>query len=227
MTKENKLIYFGVFPGLVFQLIGAILYFVIFAESGFAQAIYSATKILILIWPLVWWMGVGLLWRMHARPERAVSFGYGLLAGIAIALLMLSTFFLFQDFFAQFAPQFLQKAQELNFLEHYILFAVFLSLAHSLIEEYYWRWFIFRGLMLKFQPVTAALIGSIAFASHHFIVLSQFFPFWITMLFGTAIIGIGLFWCWLYYKTKSLLGPWISHIFADVAIMIAGYFLLF
>jgi len=107
------------------------------------------------------------------------------------------------------------------------LFSILFCLFHALLEEYYWRWFVFGGLLKYFSPILAGIIASIGFGLHHFIVLAQYFPFWITLLLGIAVIGGGLFWCLLYYKTKTILGNWLSHIFVDAVIMGIGYVMLF
>ena len=141
--------------------------------------------------------------------------------------LVLGVFFLYQEVFQTFTPKLQERAEALNFLDYYIPFAIFLSVVHALIEEYYWRWFIFRGLMLKFSPLLAGILGSIAFASHHYVVLSQFLPWPLVLLFGTTVGLAGAFWCWLYFQTNSLLGSWISHMIVDAAVMTVGYCLLF
>jgi membrane protease YdiL (CAAX protease family) len=57
----------------------------------------------------------------------------------------------------------------------YALLAGFYSLFHSLLEEYYWRWFTFRQLR-RFVPLwPALLISALAFMGHHVIVLLEFF----------------------------------------------------
>jgi len=37
----------------------------------------------------------------------------------------------------------------------------------------------------------------------------------------------GLLWAWMYQKNNSLAGIWISHFFADVAILLIGAHLVF
>lgn len=225
MKRENILFYLGILPALFFQLIGAFLYFKLFTES--TPIIYSVTKILIVVWPITWWFLIKKIFPKEKKAENIQSILLGIISGLIISGLVLLIFYFFGHYFQQFAPLVSQKAFELGIINHYLLFAIFLSLIHSLIEEYYWRWFVFKGLQLKFKPVLAAIIGSFAFASHHFIVISEFFPLSLTIIFGTAVMIGGILWCWLYNKTKTLLGSWISHVLIDMSIMIIGYFLIF
>ena len=58
--------------------------------------------------------------------------------------------------------------------------ALFISVFHSLLEEYYWRWFVF-GRLERSLPLAAAIgISSLAFMAHHVFVLAYYFPgrFW-------------------------------------------------
>jgi membrane protease YdiL (CAAX protease family) len=36
----------------------------------------------------------------------------------------------------------------------------------------------------------------------------------------------GVFWAWLYHRSGSLLGPWLSHALVDLAVMAIGYAML-
>jgi uncharacterized protein len=110
----------------------------------------------------------------------------------------------------------------------YAVLAVFYSLIHSLFEEYYWRWFVFRQLR-QFTPLWPAIIvSSLAFMAHHVVVLSVFFheaP-WLAWLLSAAVAVGGAFWAWLYERSDSLVGPWISHLLIDAGIFWIGYELI-
>ncbi len=110
----------------------------------------------------------------------------------------------------------------------YVAFAVFLSVAHSFLEEYYFRWFLF-GQMRRLLPLpTALVLASLAFAAHHVFVLAVFFG-WTSPLLWLGVAGVavaGAFWAWLYERSGSLLGPWVSHLLVDAALMTVGYQLL-
>ena len=112
----------------------------------------------------------------------------------------------------------------------FVLLTVFLALIHSLLEEYYWRWFVFGWLRRLLPLLPALLLSSVAFMSHHVIILAVFFPgqFWTaTVPFSLAIAGGGFVWAWLYDRTGSLYAPWLSHLIIDLAIMAVGYDMVF
>jgi len=99
------------------------------------------------------------------------------------------------------------------------------ALVHSLLEEYYWRWFVFRQLRLSMSLGWAIAISSLGFMAHHVILLKTYFG-WespATYLFSFAVAVGGAFWASLYERTKSLYAPWISHMLIDAAIFLIGY----
>ncbi|MEK9160225.1 MAG: type II CAAX endopeptidase family protein [Patescibacteria group bacterium] len=217
----KKFFYFGVLPALGFQMIGAALYFL--WDSGFSQWIYTATKILLVLWPLLWLPSI----RKHFTAWQSKG---GLWVGILLGILELSLIGLVLSFMdlSTLTAVVTEKAAAFGLLTpaFYILFAIFFSLLHSLLEEYYWRWFVFRGLMLKMNWIPAALLGSAAFAGHHYFVLSEFFSLPLTLLFGTAVGVAGFIWCALYKKYQTLWPSYISHIFVDAVLMVIGYTIL-
>ena len=110
----------------------------------------------------------------------------------------------------------------------YALLAIFYSLVHSLLEEYYWRWFVF-GRLRKLMPLAGALaVSSLGFALHHVLVLEKYFG-WdspATWLFSAGVAIGGGVWAMVYQRSKSLLGPWLSHLLVDGAIFLIGFDLI-
>jgi membrane protease YdiL (CAAX protease family) len=107
----------------------------------------------------------------------------------------------------------------------YAALAAFYSLFHSGLEEYYWRWFVFRQLRQRVSPMPAILISSLGFMAHHVIVLGFYFG-WSNPLAYVLSLSVavgGAFWAWLYERTNSLTGPWLSHMLVDAAIFVVGY----
>ncbi|MFO0865499.1 MAG: type II CAAX endopeptidase family protein [Gemmataceae bacterium] len=111
----------------------------------------------------------------------------------------------------------------------FIAFALFLSSVHSLLEEYYWRWFVFRELRDRGTPGLAIALSSLGFMLHHIVVLGVYFPdrFWtLAMPFSIGVAFGGAVWAWIYDRSGSLLPSWISHALVDSAIMTIGWDLL-
>lgn len=111
----------------------------------------------------------------------------------------------------------------------YLVFGVFVSLPHALLEEYYWRWFVYGRLRKHVSVKTAMLLSSLGFMAHHVIVLAVYLPgyFWIGVVpLSLCIAAGGAFWAWLYERYGTIYSAWISHSLIDMAIFVIGYDLL-
>ena len=108
---------------------------------------------------------------------------------------------------------------------------MFYSLIHSLLEEYYWRWFVYGRARHYLGIARANLLSSLAFMAHHVVVINSFLPgeyFWsVTIPLSLCVAVGGVIWSVLYQRSGSLYGAWLSHALVDLAIMICGYDLYF
>lgn len=207
------------------------LYFVALdgAPAAVQQTAYSLGKIAQFALPVVWVLLI--------RRERLVNWrpdGRGLLLGAAFGLVvaggMAALYFLWLKPSGQFdlpAAAVREKVKSFGVASvgAFVVLALFYSALHSLLEEYYWRWFVF-GRLDRWLPLAAAIgISSIGFAAHHVLVLQKYFG-WdspLTWLFTAAIVIGGAVWAWLYRRTGSLYAPWLSHAIVDAAIFAIGY----
>ena len=107
----------------------------------------------------------------------------------------------------------------------FLLMGLWYAIFHSLFEEYYWRWFVFPQCKRFFPLWTAIIVSSIGFMAHHVLVLA-FYLGWDSQftyqVSGCIAIG-GIFWAWLYHRTKSLYPIWVSHGIVDAGIFWMGF----
>ncbi len=111
----------------------------------------------------------------------------------------------------------------------FLALSLFLCLAHSFLEEYYWRWFVFGRLRTLLRLWPAVLLSSLGFMSHHVLILWAFAPDKVLTVVVPASLGIavgGAVWAWLYDRAGSLLAPWMSHALIDMALFIVGWNLM-
>jgi membrane protease YdiL (CAAX protease family) len=125
------------------------------------------------------------------------------------------------------APSIRAKVVDFGLVKHYWAFALFLAVVHSLVEEYYWRWFVFGRLRLMTGAWPAHLLAAAAFASHHVVMAVQFFPWGWGLFFGAAVGAGGLIWSLMLSRQKSLAGIWLSHMIVDLGILSIGHKLVF
>jgi len=233
MSEANvrRRVWLALAPAMVLPSLAAVFYFVLLRDSLAAQIVYASKKAFIVVWPLVCGRfvlrtGFPRIEIRHPRHIRAVP--VGVLLGLVIVGAMFAALQTPLGSVVEAAAEPLKsKAQELGFLNYFWPFALFLSLVNSLLEEYYWRWFVFGRLRRVVRTTLAHVLAGAAFASHHVIMLSQFFPLqWALVLGGFVGLG-GVIWSLLYDRQETLAGTWVCHLAVDLGIMCVGHHLLF
>jgi len=233
-TPMRTRILMGVVPAMVVPAMGALFYFVLLTGTPIGRIIYVATKTFTLIWPILAVVAIEgrrLVLKSPDLPKHVRAIPAGLSSGIVIAGLIIAFYEWtpLGDYVRPHHEAIRDKIESLGIrsLSAYFWFSAFMALCHSLLEEYFWRWYVFGRLTEVLRPPAAYGLASLAFAGHHYVVLGCYFPTWIAVLFGTGVgIGGGL-WCWLYQRQESLVGVWLSHLFVDAAIVYVGYRLIF
>ncbi len=124
------------------------------------------------------------------------------------------------------AQRITQRTADLGVKEHFLLFALFVSIIHAALEEFFWRWFAFGQLRKIVSVPSAVTIAAAGFAAHHVVVLSQFLTVPLAFVLG-ALVGLGgALWCAIYQRYNSLWGAWFSHMIIDFGIMWTGWEIL-
>ena len=227
---------------MIFPSVMAWLYFVAAAPGPSAeseqrpimQVLYVVGKVIQFALPVVCWTLTDPRRLVPSTPNRrgwwpAALFGAGSAAGIVATYFGLLKG---HALLAEVPEQVLHKVTELGIAAQlsYIAFAVLLCLVHSLLEEYYWRGFAFDGLR-RWLPLRAAvIISSLAFASHHVIVLNVYTSgrWWTgTLPLALGVMVGGAVWALIYRRSGSIYSCWLSHALVDAGIMIVGYDMVF
>jgi len=217
----------GIFvTSLFLQFFGALFYFVLFTDTGFVQLFYSATKVLMIVVPVALIVSKFKLPRLLFKENALMSLVYGVVSGVLMSGFILGAFFTFYDTFFTYSSNILAKVIEVGILPYYFWVAIGISVFHSLFEELFWRWYAVHGLQNFLSPLSAMLIGAGLFALHHYVLLSQFVSWELTLLFGTLVGVGGLIWSWMYKKTGSILSAWVSHAIVDATLFSIGYLLI-
>ena len=211
---------------IVLPPLGALLYFVWLAGDAWAQPVYGAIKIAMIAIALVGWRLLGRgAWKRAFAIHRQ-SIGLGILYGAVIAGILISLFLILSPLLSPFSSSVQSGALTLIPAAFYIPIAIVFSLIHSLLEEWYWRGYVGGSLLSLMAPSRATVLAALAFTLHHIVILWQLFPGPWAVLMSFGVFAAGVFWMWLYKKTGSLIAPWISHAFADLAIFGIGYMLI-
>lgn len=218
---------------MLFPTLAAWLYFMVFTDSETLPTVYSISKVVQFSFPLAWTLAVtkGRLPRLNVTP-RALLEGMGTGLVMAIALFLTYVVLMGQGPLLQEArPRILSRVQAIGIDTpvRFLGMALFLSVIHSLLEEYYWRWFVFGRLQERVRLAGALILSSVAFTLHHVIILHAFLgpEFWpVTLGLSLAVALGGVIWAMVYQRCRLLAAPWISHILVDLVIMAIGYDLI-
>lgn len=235
LTKAQKRLHYAAilvaacFPGFITWL-----YFVAFPGKTTTTIFYGLNKVVQILLPVLWMRAV---FGRSIRPGRpalrglAAGAGFGLAVAAGIVALYL-VFFRNGQYLEGVPVAIFDKLGELGAATplRFAAFGLFLILANSAIEEYYWRWFIFGALRHTAPLGIAVAVSGVTFMFHHVVVLGSFLSaeyFWTMVLFFSVCIGSGgAVWAYLYHRTGSIFVPWLSHLLADVAVMAIGFDML-
>jgi uncharacterized protein len=210
------------------------LYFIALdgAAAWLQQSAYTIGKCVQFALPAVWVLLVRRERTICARPL-AWSLVAGLVLGLAIGAAMFVLYLAVLKPSGTFeGPAAAVRAKVESFGAGspiaFVALGVFYSAIHSLLEEYYWRWFVFGQLARGCNLPIAIAISSVGFALHHVLVLAHYFGWTspLTWLFTVCIVIGGALWAGLYRASNSLAGSWLSHALVDAAIFAIGYQML-
>jgi hypothetical protein len=104
---------------------------------------------------------------------------------------------------------------------------VYLSTINALLEEYVWRWFVFRRCEDLAGGWPAAVLAGLFFTVHHVFALRAQFGWNVTVLGSVGVFAGGVIWSWCYLRYRSIWPGYISHVLADVAFLVIGGLILF
>lgn len=228
--NQNKLRWLLVLPALIIPLFASLFYFIWFSGTTFGKATYVGTKVFTLLWPFI-----AVKWILKEnffddpRPiKRRESLIIGTVFGILTTVVMIVMYLYTPpgEMIRDNAEVIVKKIDELGVQKYFILFAIFISFAHSALEEFFWRLFGFGQMRKLVSVAMAILIAAIGFSLHHIVVLSEYVSLPLAFMFGACVGLGGAVWSWIYHRTNSLLGAWISHMIVDLGIMWIGWDLL-
>ena len=216
---------------LTFPTLMTWVYFIGLTESpaGLQLAASGIGKVIQFGFPVFW---VVVMQRQRLTRPRFQRDGLligGLFGLVIMATMFVAYFFWLKDNadFAAGTEQVRDKVAGMNIdsAAKFAALGLFYAAIHSLMEEYYWRWFVFAQLRRVTTLGPAIAISSLGFMAHHVIVLSHYFGWgsFLSLFFSVGVAVGGVAWSWLYHRTSSLFGPWLSHALIDAGIFLVGF----
>jgi len=146
----------------------------------------------------------------------------GFLFGIVSFAIILFSYYLSRNFIdlVSIAEELQNKSKitPVNF----VFVGLYITFGNSLLEEFFFRGFIFLNLYeLKFKKI-AYIYSSLLFGLYHITIFRTWFNTWLMGLALAGLIIIGFIFDWLDTKSENFVNSWMVHIFADSAIILIG-----
>lgn len=107
-----------------------------------------------------------------------------------------------------------------------ILLVLVLALINPILEEFYWREFMYVQILSRMGNVRAIMITSIFYSLYHLIVVMEIFSFPFNILAVIPVFLAGIMWGIFRFKLKAIFAPIISHCLADIGIMLVYWYII-
>lgn len=108
---------------------------------------------------------------------------------------------------------------------NFIFVALYISLANSLLEEYFFRGIAFIELKQMTSRRFAYMFSAWMFALYHVAMLIGLFDWYLIVLMLVALVVGGYIFNYINEKESSILASWAVHLFANLAINTVGMIL--
>ena len=207
-------------------VIGAVVGFIV-APGAAGKTVYALAKLWMLLVPLLWLRWVERRPLRLPPPARAGLLA-GCLLGVAIggviagAYIWLGEAWIDPDQFRTFAVE-----KGFGTLGEYLVLGAYIAFLNSLLEEYVWRWFVFRRAEELLGGPAAVLVSAFFFTIHHAILLGVEFNAKVAALSSAGIFIGGALWSGLYLRYRSVWPGYLCHVVVDLAVLAIGYHILF
>lgn len=147
---------------------------------------------------------------------RAFALGIGIYVFILIAYFILRGFIDLNNI-----KTILDQSLSVN-KNNFIYISLYISFINSLLEEFFFRGFIFFNLNKAMPLFMSYTISAFAFSIYHVAILANWFN---PILFMVALVGLfigGLIFNKLNIKNDNIYNSWLVHMFANFAINTVG-----
>ncbi len=197
-------------------------------ESGLGQGLFMFSKLWIVAFPVLWHTVIERR-PISFSPARKGGFVPAVLLGFGIAGVVAGAYFVVRAG-GWLDVEVVRERAGMTNLDRpvvYLVGAAFWITVNSLMEEYVWRWFVFRQFERIVGGRWAVVLSALGFTAHHIVALSAQFDAGLTAIASVGVFVGGLVWSWLYLRYQSVWPCWASHAIVDVPIFVIGWFLIF
>ena len=145
-----------------------------------------------------------------------------LILGVCIYCFIIAAYFILRNFIDLDNIQNILNDSLNVSKSNFIYVAIYISFINSLLEEFFFRGFLFLNLNKTMNSSLAYTISALAFSIYHVAILSNWFN---PILFVVALVALfigGLIFNRLNIKNENIYNSWLVHMFANFAINTIG-----
>lgn len=109
---------------------------------------------------------------------------------------------------------------------NFLFVALYISFINSLLEEFFFRGFVFLNLKKRCSRSFAYGFSALAFSLYHVAMMIGWFALWV---FGLVLAGLligGVIFNYLDEKQETIYTSWLTHMCANFAINTVGFILM-
>lgn len=146
--------------------------------------------------------------------------------GIGVYALILGGYFLISPFF-DFSPIAGKLTENAGVsADNFLFVALYISFVNSLLEEFFFRGFVFSNLKRHSSRPFAYFFSAAAFALYHVAMMTGWFSPALFILVMVGLTAGGLLFNYLNERLNCVYVSWLVHMFANFAINTIGFLLL-
>lgn len=207
--------------------IGVCAAIVLFPDEPVGQTVFLLAKVWLLAFPAVWHKIVDRQ-KLSWSPPRKGGFGFGVVSGVLISLLIAGAYIVFGDHLID-RQVFQAKIEEIGLANPalYMGGAAYWILVNSVLEEYVWRWFVVKKCEALFPAKVAIGLSAMFFTLHHIIAMWGYMGAWMALLCAVGVFIGGVVWSYIYVRFRSIWPAYVSHAIVDLCIFLIGAEMLF
>ena len=226
LASEKRYSLFALLSSVPFTSIGAVIS--LWILPGIAgKVILVLCQIWLLFVPIIWLLKIERKLIEIPKPKF-----FDLITGVTVGILMfcliLSIYWLYLRSWidVNLVREKLAKFSDLD-RQAFVVSGVYFILINALIEEYFWRWFVYSRCEELKSGKAAVVISALFFTLHHTIGLATFTNWRVALIGSLAVFIAGIIWSEYYRRYRSIWSNYFSHAIADLALYIVAWQVLF
>lgn len=197
------------------------------APGKVGQGFMFASKVWTLALPVAWLILVDRQ-RIRWPRLRLEGMGLALLSGLVMGALIIGAYYLIARHWIDVEAARVQISRAgFGTVGAYLGISVYICTVNALLEEYVWRWFVFRKCEVLWGGKMAVVVAALFFTFHHIWPLLAYFDWRVALLANAGIFLGGAIWSWFYLRYRSIWPGYLSHLIADIAVLAVGWLILF